>query len=335
MRVKGFRFTSFVALCGMSISAVGLAQASSEPATTTEAAAPDNSSGVVAEKRASAQDLVNKAYSRVEFRHGVAVGMQKADLKNVTPRAEARATIGTRLADDRLDLSVTFGSIKNNDQAEFVQRNPEIIAELNAASGENYAITPYLDLNTPFAGEGTRGIMAVNAAIKSREYSVRGGTLSLSASVEPGLETASRAGMAPVDNRVGRPGSDFGLVYNEETDSEETTKREPNMINSSVAAVTFKPAALAGVTASLGAFVDTEWAPKYEAVFSDEGDKVLVQKSGYDVSNNSFTRLRISYAVSDRVLFINDTYHFVDGIYESRTNGTRWENIARLSYTMF
>lgn len=335
--LSGFIFGSGCMLSVLSVSGAGFAQAPAVPVSSAPATAPATTAvpAVTAEKRASAQDVATKAYSRVEFRHGVQFGMEKADLKNVTPRAEARATIGTRLADDRLDLSVTFGAIKNNDKAVFEQRNPEIVAELNAASGSNYSITPYMDLYTPFAGKGTEGITAVNAAVKTREYSVRGGTWSLSASVEPGFETASRAGMAPVDNKAGRPGSEFGLVYNEETKAEETTKREPNMINETVAAVTFKPAALAGVTASLGAFVDTEWQPKYEAVLADDGANVAVRKSGYGVTNNSFSRFRVSYAVSDRVLFINDTYHFVDGIYESRTSGTRWENIARLSYTMF
>ena len=175
----------------------------------------------------------------------------------------------------------------------------------------------------------------MNTEVKSREFTLPAGALTLTASIEPGIDTASRPGFAPVDNQVGRPGSDIGLVTDEETQTEQTTKREPNMSNEAVAAITFKPARFAGVTASLAGFVDTEWAPKYEAVLSEQSETgVDVRQAGYNVSNSSFNRLRLTWAVSDRVLFINDTLQYIDGIYEKRVDGKRWENVARLSYTL-
>ena len=290
--------------------------------------------GVAAEKRASAMDVLTNTYTKVEARHGLDLNMQGDSVKHTTPRVEVRPTIGTRLVDGRLDLNVTFGAIKRPGSAEFKQRNPEIVAELSAFSGDTVSVTPYLDIFTPFAGKGTTGKMAVNAAAKSRDFTGSAGSVSLTASVEPGVETASRPGFAPVDIQVDRSGSELGLVYNEEKSVHETEKREPNLSNEAVAAITFKPARLAGVTASLGGFVDTEWAPKYEAVLTEE-DSVDVRKAGYTVTNSSFSRLRLTWAVNDRVLFINDTLQYVDGVYEKQVNGKRWENVARLSYTLF
>ncbi len=302
--------------------------------TSTVSFAQSATPGVAAEKRASAMDVLTNAYTKVEARHGLNLNMEGESVTGSTPRVEVRPTVGTRLVDGRLDLSVTFGAIKQANAAEFTQRNPEIVAELSAFSSDNLSVTPYLDIFTPFAGKGTSGKMAVNAAAKTREFSGSAGSISLTASLEPGVETASRPGFAPVDIRVDRSGSDLGLVYNEEKSVHETEKREPNLSNEAVAAITFKPARLSGVTASLGGFVDTEWAPKYEAVLNEE-DNVDVRKAGYNVSNSSFNRLRLTWAVNDRVLFINDTLQYVDGIYEKQVNGKRWENVARLSYTLF
>lgn len=294
--------------------------------------APD----VAAEKRASAQDIMTSAYSKVEIRHGLKLKMNGESLTNLTPRMEVRPIIGTRLINGRLDLSATFGVIKDAESAEFKQRNPELIAEFSAYSGDHLSVTPYLDLNTPFAGRGTTGQLALNTALKSRDFTSRAGTLSFTGSVEPGIETASRPGFAPVDNQVGRPGSEIGLVYNEETKLDETVKREPKLINEIVAAVSFKPSRFNGVTASLSAFVDTEWMPKYKAVAAvDSESGVEVREDGYSVTNSTFNRLRLTWAVNDRVLFINDTLQYIDGVYAKRVDGKRWENVARLSYTMF
>ncbi len=293
--------------------------------------APD----VTAEKRASAQDVLTNAYTKVEVRHGLNLNMNRDSVGGVSPRMEVRPIIGTRLADGRLDLNVTFGAIKDSKSAEFKQRNPEIIAELNAFSSDNVSVLPFFDIFTPFAGKGTTGKMAVTATVKTREFSGRAGSVNLSASVEPGLETASRPGFAPVDNQVGRPGSEFGLVYNEETKVDQTVKRDPNISNEAVAAITFKPAGLTGVTASLSGFVDTEWLPKYEAVASEaDASGVEVRKAGYSVTNATFNRVRLTWAVNDRVLLINDTLQYLDGVYEKRVDGKRWENVARLSYTL-
>lgn len=293
--------------------------------------APD----VTSEKRASAQDVITNAYTRVEVRHGLNLNMNGESVGSMSPRMEVRPTVGTRLANGRLDLNVTFGAIKDSKTAEFKQRNPEIIAELSAFSSNNFSLTPFLDVFTPFAGKGTTGKMALNTEVKSREFSGPAGSLTLTASVEPGIETASRSGFAPVENQVGRPGNDFGLVFDEKTQTEQTTKREPNMSNETVAAITFKPARISGLTASLSGFVDTEWMPKYEAVASAQSESgVDVRKVGYSVSNTSFNRVRLTWAVNDRVLFINDTLQYIDGIYEKRVDGKRWENVARLSYTL-
>lgn len=289
---------------------------------------------VAVEKRASALDVLTNTYTKVEARHGLDLSMEGNKLKNSTPRVEVRPTVGTRLVDGRLDLNVTFGAIKKSGTAEFTQRNPEIVAELSAYSGDNLSVTPYLDVFTPFAGKGTSGKMAVNTAVKTQELSTGAGTISLTASVEPGVETASRPGFAPVDIRVDRSADELGLVYNEEKSTHETEKREPNLSNEAVATITFKPSNLAGVTASLGGFVDTEWSPKYEVVVSEE-ESFDVRKAGYNVINTSFNRLRLTWAVNDRVLFINDTLQYIDGIYEKRVDGKRWENVARLSYTLF
>ena len=293
--------------------------------------APD----VTAEKRASVQDIVTNAYTKVEVRHGLNLNMNGVSLNSTSPRMEVRPILGTRLANGRLDLNVTFGAIKDSKTAEFKQRNPEIIAELNAFSSDNFSLTPLLDVFTPFAGKGTSGKLALNAEVKSREFSGPAGSLTLTASVEPGIETASRPGFAPVDNQVGRPGNEFGLAFDEKSQTEQTTKREPNASNETVAAITFKPARFSGLTASLSGFVDTEWSPKYEAVASAQSESgVDVRKAGYNVSNTSFNRVRLTWAVNDRVLFINDTLQYIDGIYEKRVDGKRWENVARLSYTL-
>lgn len=311
----------------VSANAVFLTMATSASAQT----APD----VTAEKRASVQDIVTNAYTKVEVRHGLNLNMNGVSLNSTSPRMEVRPILGTRLANGRLDLNVTFGAIKDSKTAEFKQRNPEIIAELNAFSSDNFSLTPLLDVFTPFAGKGTTGKLALNTEVKSREFSGPAGSLTLTASVEPGIETASRPGFAPVDNKAGRPGNEIGLVFDEKSQTEQTKKREPNASNETVAAITFKPARFSGLTASLSGFVDTEWSPKYEAVASTESESgVDVRKAGYNVSNTSFNRVRLTWAVNDRVLFINDTLQYIDGIYEKRVDGKRWENVARLSYTL-
>ncbi|MEY4632470.1 MAG: hypothetical protein RIQ81_2590 [Pseudomonadota bacterium] len=290
---------------------------------------------VTAEKRASAQDILTNAYSKVEFRHGLNLSMKGDKVENVTPRMEARPIIGTRLLNGRLDTSVTFGAIKNADSAEFTQRNPEIIAELTAVDAKNFSFVPYIDLNTPFQGKGTTGKLAATTTVKSNELPNALGMVTLSASVEPAIETASRPGFAPVDNKAGRPAQDLGLVYNEEDSTAQTVKREPNLSNEATLSVSFKPANLSAMTASVTGFVDTEWAPKYEAVSVDGEEGVAVRKSGYKVTNTTFNRLRLTYAVNDRVLLINDTLQYIDGVYAKGVDGKRWENVARLSYTLF
>jgi hypothetical protein len=290
---------------------------------------------VTAEKRASAQDVFTNAYSKVEFRHGLDLSMNGDKIQNVTPRVEARPVLGTRLLNGRLDTSITFGAIKTADKAEFSQRNPEIIAELTAIDAKNFSLVPYIDLFTPFAGNGTTGKTAATATIKSNELLNRFGSVTLSASVEPGIETASRPGFAPVDNKTGRSAQDLGLVYNEEDQSTQTAKREPNLSNEATASISFKPGNIVGMTASLTGFIDTEWAPKYEVVTADDQQGSEVRKAGYKVTNTSFNRLRLTYAVNDRVLLINDTLQYIDGVYGKGVDGKRWENVARLSYTLF
>jgi hypothetical protein len=249
---------------------------------------------------------------------------------------EARPVIGTRLLGGMLDTSVTFGAIKTGGQAEFTQRNPQIISELTAIDAKNFSLVPYIDLFTPFQGKGTTGKAAATATVKSNELANRLGSVTLSASVEPGVETASRPGLAPVDNKSGRSAQDLGLVQSEEDSTIQTTKREPNLSNEATASISFKPSNITGMTMSLTGFVDTEWAAKYEAVPVEEEEAgVEVRKAGYKVTNTSFSRLRLTYALNDRVLLINDTLQYVDGIYAKGVDGKRWENVARLSYTLF
>ena len=72
--------------------------------------------------------------------------------------------------------------------------------------------------------------------------------------------------------------------------------------------------------------------PKYKAVaVADAESGVEVREDGYSVTNSTFNRLRLTWAVNDRVLFINDTLQYIDGVYAKRVDGKRWENVARLS----
>lgn len=297
-------------------------------------------------KSAPIYHLLDGAYGSIEYRHNYDLKYAPAtpDRLGVTPKGVIRPTIGAKWFDDRLDASVTFKFARYANQVHVKQETPEAWVQFDAYRGETLTVSPVAWVFLPYAGgnKGTDAYIGSQQVVKAPAIDTPAGALNLSAEATLWAVTGSRPKDATYANQSGLSASEatdqFGLSAGDkpETLVRKEGQSDLNYATGFAAAASLSP--IKPVTVETKMFLDQSFDPAY-TIRDAEG---TVQTT-YQTTNVTYQRLRLSYAVTDKLSLVNDFYAFQGGIFETRYNsdnqagntaGARYINQTRVVYSL-
>jgi len=280
-------------------------------------------------------------YGAVELRHHINT-YYDADgfLARQSPFVHARLQLGAQFYSGFIDAYTTLGVYKAPDTQQVLQRRPEIAVDVYPLKNEyvtiqqyNIAQLPYRETRPDPESEETHayGTVYTFGLAPSVKYPLRFGGLRVD--MKLGLDGWTRLYSQPQytdsyerqdldeEEGDGRLGLAEGEV--DEEPIEDSALHYRTLATSGFAfALDSAPSFTTELTAN--------YQSRFEPVYTRTEDGT---DHHYGADRYSYYKARINYAISDRLSFSNDFYHFFEGAFDAKRRGEerRYRNMARIT----
>jgi hypothetical protein len=284
-------------------------------------------------------------YGTLELRHHINTFYDKQGYyHHQEPSLHARVQAGAQFYSGMVDAYLTFGVYKLPQTQQVLQRRPELALDFYPVRTTYFTLLQYNLIQMPYdqtqqdpesdedtktgtvytLGVAPTGRLPFNAGstkielkagldgwtrLYSRQQYVEGQELGAE---DEGDE--SRLGLDDAAEEPAEPIEDYALHYRHEA----------------MAGFSVQPGFLPGLTGE----ATTNYHSSYDPVYTRNEETGAVSYD-YGVERHSYYRIRLAYAVTDRITIMNDFYNFFDGFYAGKREGVeredrRFRNIARV-----
>lgn len=296
---------------------------------------------ITATKKSTAAEDVSW-YATLEFRHHLNTYYDGEDyLGKREPSAHARLQVGTTLYDGLLDTYATLGVFKVPRTQQVFQRRPQLAADLYPVRHPNFTLLQYNLIQLPFneaeqdpeadATKNDAGTIYTVGVTPSARWSVDAGTTRFvfRGGLDGWTKMYSRAQKTTNftreedDSRLGLSSSPTDEQPAEPFEVEDYAQHYSTQ---AVVGVAWEQLLNGEMETGLTANYRTDYLPFYEVGPATNDYK-------YTADRYSFYKWRLKVRITDRLSFVNDFYHFHDGLFAAKRQGEdsrRFRNIARI-----
>lgn len=294
-----------------------------------------NAEGITATKKTGGQQVMDNLYGDVETRLTSWRFFDKAGNTQANRDLALRPKLGTKVMNERLDLNLTLPVVNRQNSVVSEQARPEAYAELSIYTNDvlnlNLNTTNYMQTKTG----AYEAYLDLDATVTHKFAPTSAGTVTLSCLFE--LESNLSTQKADA-NVIGREHTD-GTALTEIEDQSVTTPEQRANTKSVYLypKVTFEPAAVAGLSFSLGSYMGPSYTQKYtQQVDSATGESKL-KESGYEVRTNTQNRYTVKYAINSDISIYNQLRQNLKGYNESRVaaGSSSLENRTGITMNLF
>lgn len=258
---------------------------------------------------------------------------------------ETLAQLGSQYYGGALDMFLTFGAYKDRKTLQLKQNQPTAEIDVTPVAGTYGTICQYTIASLPYQRQdpssdtGKDGVtytiglaptimfpMTSESGVFTPKAGLDGWTMlysrQQSATVSPretdhySLDGSDEHGGAPNGGQV----EDYAQEYHTEV----------------MAGFSFQPAFSKAVSAEFNGYYDTAYVPRYQEIIDDRTGETSVGYV-YGAERTSRYRVRLAYAVTDRLTVINDFYHYHEGFFSTKVRDDdqpRMTNLVRVNYKL-
>lgn len=240
------------------------------------------------------------------------------------PFLHVRPQLGLKLTDPGVDFEVVGYFYKNtNTTVMETTRALEVYATFEEITLGALSVNPFLIYFTPFEKDPARTVAASFQSLSTSDMSLGFGTLKATAALEVGGTVTSREEKVTYQKKAN---PSLGL----ESTTFEGAKKDSDFYHEASVSVDLKLAAVEGLKLTVENFLTTPYEAQYTI---DENGK---ETSKYLTKQESTQRVRLSYALTDRMSVRNDLYTFQRGFFAQSTATGKKElrNELQLIYSM-
>lgn len=292
---------------------------------------------ILSEKTAKSGDPLNW-YATLEFRHHINTYYDPGDyLGGQEPSAHARLQVGTTLYDGYLDAYGTVGVYKIPQTQQVFQRRPQLALDVYPLRHDNFTLLQYNMIQLPFdeahqdpesdATATDAGTIYTAGFAPSARWSFPAGAsrFTLTGGVDGWTKMYSRA-QATDDYKTDENDSRLGLEPIGDDEPKEIEDYAQHYFTQALVGIKWDRLLSGDIETSLAASYRSDYEPFYEVQDGATDYK-------YKADRYSFYKWRMKIRISERLSFINDFYHFHDGLFAAKRRGEdnrRFRNIARI-----
>ena len=275
-------------------------------------------------------------YGKLELRHQMNTYYDEENfLERQEPSVHVRTQIGAMMYNGAVDAYMTLGVYKTAETQEVSQRRPEFEVDYYPYRGEVFTLLQYSILKTPLAERGGQreseedvksdGTIFVFGLAPTIKYPIAVGTnkMRLKAGFDGWTRLYSRRQYTE-EYEVDETSDHYSLSTSDE--DKEIEDFAPHYYTQAMTGISFEPSSFDSFKAEITGNYSSIFHPKYETTESGTD-------YSYGAERSSYYRFRLQWGVNDRVTFVNDFYHFHEGLFEENRRGEkrRYRNIARLT----
>lgn len=292
-----------------------------------------NAEGITTTKKSGGQQVSDNLYGDVEtrltsWRYFDANGNTQANRD-----LALRPKLGTKIMNERLDLNLTLPVVNRQGSAVSEQARPEALADFTVFESDRVLVsvntTNYMATSTkPYDG-----YLDFDVTFTRKFDRLPVGEVTLSLLLEADINLTTKNTSANVVSRERSDG--LGLAETDVADKPEQKETTKALI--AYPKVAFAPAAIPGLTLSIGSLMGPTYTPKYEQIVDAATGDSKTKTVGYEVRPQTQNRYTIKYAFNEKVSVFNQLRQNLKGYQESRMDASNpaLENRTGLTVTLF
>jgi len=288
-------------------------------------------------------DVISSQSANVQLRNYWEAEVGKTDRDKIGGEmvtTQVRGNFTLNAFNDKLSNTLTLGASSKTDRTNQVkQRSPEFVSELTAFDSDYFSLTPNLYVVAPQDGSGdTNGSIGLRPSLKHPAVNLGGiAMLSSSFTIDADAQFSSSKKDAAVRSEVSdeqAAGLGLTVTANEKTDDKTITAKGKQGVTYEIMYTPSVALDFSQVVKGLDVEVFVENVNTYEPVLEVDGDST---KTVYQPDRNTDTYFRVGYAINETLKFDNFFWRSDKGLWEARgnTDGNKYTNLARLSYTIY
>jgi hypothetical protein len=295
-------------------------------------AAHANAEGVTATKKSGGQQVMDNLYGDVEARVTTWRFYDKAGNTQATRDLALRPKLGTKVMNERLDLNLTLPILNRQNSVVSEQARPEAYAELSIYENEHVDV----NLNTTNYMQTKDGAyeayLDLDTTVKHKFAPLAAGTFNVSCLIELESTLSTQKAEANILSREHTDGTALTDIEDKNTD---TPQQKSNTKSIYVyPKISYEPAAIAGLTFSLGSIMGPSYTQKYNQTVDASTGESKLKEAGYEVRVYSQNRYTVKYAINSDISVYNQLRQNVRGYNEERMAPGQPELENRTGITM-
>jgi hypothetical protein len=298
---------------------------------------------VAATAKASSNPFIDNAYSNLDMRHYTMRDYAADGSYGQDPYLDTRITFGTKLLNEKLDMSYTFRFLKDNlnnpakadgspgekysthaDSLKMIQGWAWV--DYAAAEGAWGSLKPYVWIFPQFGNNPEMGYVGAYYDAPGAEFDVGIGSLKLGLTQYTAATYDHDKNISKVEVRSG----DLGLVGKDQTIN--TSKRHLSYELETYGSASLKIAAVPGLSVGTDMDYYVNYDPQYTNI---AGSVESTELNKYVTSSYVLTGLSVGYSITDNLNISNKLYVQHGGFYQDLADDDRYFNRIRLGYTFF
>lgn len=280
-------------------------------------AANANAEGITTTKKSGGQQVLDNLYGDVETRITSWRYYDKAGNTQANRDLALRPKLGTKIMNDRLDLNLTAPILNRQNSTVSEQSRPEALADLTVFSSELVDVSLNTTNYLQTKDAAYEGYIDLDTTVKHKFAPTTAGTISASFMLELESSLATQKQDANILNREHSNGTALSDIEEKDVGTQEQKANTKSIFL--YPKVAFEPAAVSGLTFSLGSIMGPSYTQKYNQVVDDTGNAKL-KEAGYEVRIYSQNRYTVKYQVNPDIYVYNQLRQNTVGYNESRMN---------------